>query len=125
MKTTETSALVVRWRELAEILKAEGCIEVAAARERCATELESLLHTQQNEPLSIDRAASESGYSAEYLRRLLRQKPELNAGRAGKPLIHRRNLPRKANALVRDGRDVYDVCADARFLCESATRNSQ
>ncbi len=116
MITATPAALIVQWRELAEVLRGEGCVDVAAARERCATELETCLHKLDSEVLSVEQAASESGYNAEYLRRLLREKPELNAGRVGKPLIRRRDLPRKATALVGNGRDVYDVSADAQSL---------
>jgi hypothetical protein len=99
------------------MLRAEGCSEVASARERCASELETSLHKHDNEALSVSQAASESGYSAEYLRRLLRDTPALNAGRAGKPLILRRDLPRKpAAALVHTGPKPYDVSADAQSL---------
>jgi hypothetical protein len=117
-KTTklEPAALIIKWRELAEVLKAEGCPEVAAARERCATELETVLHAQQSEALSIDQAAVESGYNADYLRRLLRTTPALNAGRAGKPLILRRDVPRKAKSLVRGIAELYDASADAQSL---------
>jgi AraC-like DNA-binding protein len=109
--------LIVHWRELAEMLRAEGCSEVAAARERCASELEISLHRHDNEALSVNQAASESGYSPEYLRRLLRDTPALNAGRAGKPLILRRDLPLKAaRTLVGSGPKLYDVSADAQSL---------
>jgi hypothetical protein len=116
-KDSTPAALIVQWRELAEMLRAEGCPEVAAARERCASELETSLHKHDNEALSVNQAASESGYSAEYLRRLLRDTPALNAGRTGKPLILRRDLPRKlAAALVGSGPKPYDVNADAQSL---------
>lgn len=109
------AALIVRWRELAETLKAEGCTEVAAARERCATELETCLHTIDSTALSVEQAAMESGYNADYLRRLLRDNPALNAGRKGKPAILRRDLPRKpARQLVGNRRRPYDIDADAR-----------
>jgi hypothetical protein len=117
LKDSTPAALIVQWRELAEMLRAEGCPEVAAARERCASELETSLHKCDNEALSVNQAASESGYSAEYLRRLLRDTPALNAGRAGKPLILRRHLPRKAaGTLVGSGPKPYDVSADAQSL---------
>jgi hypothetical protein len=90
LKDFTPAGLIVQWRELAEMLRAEGCPEVAAARERCASELETSLRKCDNEALSVNQAASESGYSAEYLRRVLRYTPALNAGRAGKPLILRR-----------------------------------
>ena len=114
---SDPAALIIEWRELVEQLKAEGCSEVAAARERCANELEAVLHTQQSEALSINQAAHESGYNAEYLRRLVRNKPALNAGRAGKPLILRRDLPRRTNAkLAGCSTLMYSVEADAQSL---------
>jgi hypothetical protein len=117
LKSTTPAALIVQWRELAEMLKAEGCLDVAAARERCATELETCLHKHDSQALSVENAASESGYNADYLRRLLRDKPALNAGRTGKPLILRRDLPRKATKkVVRSGHVMYDAVADARSL---------
>jgi len=117
---------VVQWLTLADILKAEGCLDVASARERCAAELETCLHIIDSQPLSVEQAASESGYNADSLRRMLRDKPALNAGRKGKPLILRTDIPRKAKInVVGTVALVYDVDADARFLCGSATRNSQ
>lgn len=117
MKDSTPTALVVEWRELAEILRAEGCIDVAAARERCATELETALHKQDAETLSVPQAAIESGYNEDYLRRLLRNTPALNAGRPGKPLIMRRDLPRKAPpTLVGKRLRKYDLNADAQSL---------
>jgi hypothetical protein len=80
-------------------------------------ELESALHAEEMEVLSINRAANESGYNAEYLRRLLRNNPELNVGRRGKPLIRRCDLPRKtAKSLVRQIPELYDARADAQSL---------
>lgn len=117
MKVSSPAALIVEWRELAELLRAEGCPEVAAARERCATELEAALRKDDSEASSIKHAASECGYSVEYLRRVLRDRPALNAGRPGKPLILRRDLPRKTAAtLVRSRPEPYDVRADAQSL---------
>jgi hypothetical protein len=97
-------------------LKAEGCSVVAAARERCATELETCLHMIDSQALSVEQAASESGFNRDYLRRMLRDKPALNAGRIGKPLILRRNLPRKAVSLVGSKPVMYDVAADVQAL---------
>jgi hypothetical protein len=116
VKATSPTALIVQWRERAQVLHAEGCSGVAAARERCANELEALLHTIDTEALSIDQAADEGGYSAEHLRRLLRKAPALNAGRAGKPLILRRNVPRKAKSLGKKTAVMYDPVADAQSL---------
>ncbi len=117
MKVSSPAALIAEWRELAEILRAEGCPEVAAARERCASELETALRKHDSEALSVKQAASESGYSAEYLRRVLRESPALNVGRPRKPLILRRDLPRRVTStLVGSGPKPYDVDADAQSL---------
>jgi hypothetical protein len=90
---------------------------VAAARERCAAELEYALHAQEKEVLTIDRAAQESGYNAESLRRLLRSNPTLNAGRPGKPLMRRGDLPHKATKrVVPRNPQQYDARADAQSL---------
>jgi hypothetical protein len=92
-------------------------LEIAAARERCASELELCLHNIDSQALSVEQAAQESGYNADYLRRWLRDNPALNAGRLGKPLILRRDLPRKATKSLVGNRPVmYDAVADARSL---------
>jgi len=115
LTVTKLDALVIHWRELADVLNAEGCSEVAATRLRSATELENLLHTIESAPLSIAQASEESGYTCEHLRRMLREKPVLNAGRKGRPLVRRRDLPRKAAIkLVHSARFTYDVDADAQ-----------
>jgi hypothetical protein len=106
--------LVARWMERGALLRDEGCSEIAAARERCAAELEACVRQLNDEALSPAQGARESGYSEEHLRRLLRQHPELNCGRSGKPSIRRRDLPRKPLACAATRK--YDAVADARSL---------
>jgi hypothetical protein len=106
--------LVIEWRVRGEQLKYEGSNEAAHTRALCAAELEASLKNRDNEILSIADAARESGYNEEYLRRLLRTHAELNVGRAGKPRIRRRDLPRKVSkAVVRAPLKRYDAGADA------------
>src|SRR4051812_14653507 len=93
-------ALVVQWRDLAAVLRDEGYVEGATINERRAAELESCLRIQADFRLSIQQAALESAYSEEHLRRLLRENPQLNCGRPGKPLIRRGDLPRKATSAL-------------------------
>ena len=116
MRIQTPEALVTHWRERAEVLREEGCTDIAAVRERCAVELEDVLHRLQSEKLTIERAAVESGYNPDYLRRFVRENPTLNAGRVGKPLILRKDLPKKAATVVHPRNQSYDVTADARSL---------
>jgi len=77
-----------------------------------------LVETSESEELvSLQRAASLSGYSAEHLARLVRIGRIPNAGRRNKPLIRRVDLPRKlGNSLARNTKRAYDPTADARAL---------
>ena len=62
-------------------------------------EVEALLTAEEDETLSLTRAARESGYSAGHLGRLVRDGTIPNAGRRHAPRIRRADLPRKATAL--------------------------
>ena len=111
------ATLVERWREVAAMLRSEGFTEGAQNKERCAAELEAVLQNANDELLSIAQASRESGYGEEHLRRHLRQNPQLNAGRKHKPLIRRRDLPRKPKRpLVEGGLGSYNARADAQSL---------
>jgi hypothetical protein len=110
------TGLVARWRQTATLLRDEGCQDAAKNKERCADELERCLNDLGNTALSVQEAARESGYSEEHVRRVLRERPALNCGRAGKPKIRRCDLPRKPAAVVRAGPAAYDPAADARSL---------
>lgn len=109
------AALLTRWRETAATLRSEGYTQGADMTERRATELEDCLTALDAETLSVSQAASESGYSAEHVRRMLSENPTLNAGRKGKPLIRRSDLPRKAS-IAGKAPKLYDPIADARNL---------
>ena len=83
-------------RAKAEQLRADAAAEQAArAYERAAELLEAELRGSQDEILDLDRAEEESGYSRMHLRRMLRDRVIPNAGKKGRPLILRRDLPRK------------------------------
>jgi hypothetical protein len=92
---------------------AEGA---ARALEEAAAELEAAQREEDNEILSAGDAARLSGYSEEQIRRILRQQPDLNCGRTGKPAIRRRDLPRKPKRLARALTGSYDAVADAQSL---------
>lgn len=84
------------WRERAEYVRDNAGAEQAAhVWEKAASELEVVLRDSGLEPLSLDEAEAESGYSRAHLRRLLRQGVIQNAGTESHPLILRSQLPRK------------------------------
>src|SRR5581483_11980447 len=92
--------LVSRWRERAGALRTWGGSEGAArAWETAAAELEAALRAARDELLTLEAAATESGYSADHLGRLLRAGKLPNAGRPHAPRIRRGDLPRKPGGL--------------------------
>ena len=75
------------WRTLA----AEG---QAATLEACATELEEWWRIREAEPLTLQEAAVESGYSYDYLQHMVGGVIP-NMGEKGSPRVRRSDLPRK------------------------------
>lgn len=93
------SDLPAAWRARADELRRFAAEPQAVALECAASDLERALAAWQNEALTLSEASAVSGYSADYLGTILREKPQLNAGRKGAPRIRRRDLPIKAAAL--------------------------
>ena len=91
-------ALIAAWRARADELRPYAA-PVAAAFDRAADELEQELAAVELEPLNLQQAAVESGYSPDHLGRQVKQGKIPNAGRPRAPLILRRDLPRKPAAL--------------------------
>lgn len=111
------ASLIKNWNDRAATIREAGYIGHADGIVRMIAELDACISTVDSELLSIQRAARESAYSEEHLRRMLRNNPALNAGREGKPLIHRRDLPRKAITALASARpNLYAAVADARNL---------
>ena len=105
------------WRARAADLRRWAAADGAArALEAAAEDVEEIVRRLDDEVLSMKDAALESGYSEEHIRRTLRQQPDLNAGRRGKPSIRRSDLPRKARSLARRNAAAYDPAADAQSL---------
>lgn len=90
--------LVAAWRARAEELKPYAPA-AAHAFQTAAAELERCMGANTSEPLTLSQAATESGYSADHLARLVRQGKLQNAGRPNAPLIRRGDLPRKPPSL--------------------------
>jgi hypothetical protein len=91
--------LATAWRQRADELHPYAR-SAAQAFERAADELEAVLNDRENELLNLKQAADESGYSQDYLGRLVRSGQLPNAGRAHAPKIRRCDLPRKASCVA-------------------------
>lgn len=99
------SELSDEWRALAEQQRRLGAEPQARTLEYCADALGSVLRANEDELLSLQQAADESGYSVDHLGRLIRERKVPNAGRKARPLIRRSDLPAKPNWKARTGTD--------------------
>jgi hypothetical protein len=62
-------------------------------------DIHAVMRGHWEESLKLTQAAAESGYSSDYLGRLVKNGTIPNAGRPNAPRIQRSNLPRKAGSL--------------------------
>lgn len=114
--------LAARWRANVETLRGFGAAAQAEAVERCARELEELARRQDRESLTLREAAARSGYSADHLRRLVRD-GVLQAERAGRRLrFQAGDLPRKPKGFDEPPGQAYDPNADARQVIARRSR---
>ena len=89
------AALAERWRDEATVLRRCGSERTATLCETHATQMMEAFDAYLFEPLSIEVAVEESGYSASRLYSLVESGALENAGRPGAPLIRRLHLPRR------------------------------
>jgi len=109
-------ALPSTWRDRAGELE-RYAPAAAAAFWTAAGELEEALQTRADEPLTLDEAAAESGYSKRRLRELVAEGTIANAGRRGAPRIRRADLPMRPGATSTLSAPAgYDVDHDAAEL---------
>jgi hypothetical protein len=82
------------WRQRANFIRpyAEAA---ATAYDEAADQLVEVLRDRENELLNLRQASKASGYSADYLGRLLRDQRLHNHGRRGAPKLRRGDLPLK------------------------------
>lgn len=92
--------LATQWRAAAAGFRDHEIPSLAAAYERCATELEVALQQQDEAALTLSEASRISGYSADHLGRLIREDKIPNAGRPGAPRIARGDVPVKPGAVA-------------------------
>ncbi len=84
------------WRADAERLRTWGCGDQAMILERCADELDAYTATEADATLSLDEAATASGYSVAHLRRLVAQGVLDDVGTNGVVALRQQDLPLKA-----------------------------
>ena len=93
-------ATIAKWSSEAETLRRLGAhVDGASLIEAILADLRAASDANAVEALTLDEAATESGYTAEHLGRLLRNGTIPNAGRKNSPRILRRYLPLKPSAL--------------------------
>jgi hypothetical protein len=108
------------WREAAANRRRFGPDPVATALDVCARELDAALQDLEDVPLTLKRAAAESGYSEDHLGRQVREGRIPNAGRPNAPRVRRGDLPRKHVRKFAGPTSLsYDPAADARSLLAS------
>ena len=91
------SKLSENWRKRADALR-RYAPEVANALEDCAAELEESWRSWWEEELTVAQAASESGYSEDHLRELVREgklAADSGNGKKSRIRVRRGDLPRK------------------------------
>lgn len=90
------TALADRWKAEADTAEQRyGDERVAHLLRLLAAELEEAVRVTQEEPLTLDEAATVSGYTVDHLRHLVADRAIPNAGRKGAPRIRRADLPIK------------------------------
>ena len=83
------------WREKATELRRFGAEDQATTLEYCADDLDETWRIWQTEPLTLDEAVEESGYSYSSLEKRVRSGRIPNIGEPGAPRVRRQDLPRK------------------------------
>ena len=126
---TAAADLTAHWRTDATTLRRRGAEPQATTLETCAEELEAALREHELEALTLQEAAGESGYSAEHLRRRVRDgtiPAQRNGGTRSHIRISRKDLPKKPGKRPSsDGNrsEGYNVDEDARDIAQRIGRN--
>ncbi len=87
--------LPIAWREKATEFRRFGAEDQAFTLDNCADDLEEAWLTWQTEPLTLDEAVEESGFTYSSLQKRVASGEIPNVGRPGAPRVQRQDLPRK------------------------------
>jgi hypothetical protein len=88
-------ALAERWKTEAHLLRTYADDQVAGVCDLHAAQVKQAWEEWQDEALTLDESARESGYTSDHLGRQVRAGSIPNAGRPNSPRIRRGHLPRK------------------------------
>ena len=92
---TALYGLCEEWEAAAARLRGRGLHSAADVSEGHARQLREFLTKWENEPLTLDVAAAEGGYSTSRLGQLVNTGKIPNAGSMGRPRILRKHVPRR------------------------------
>ena len=87
--------LPATWRAQAQELRRLGVKEAASTMEACADDLDETWRFWQTEPLTLEEAAAETGYSYSSLQQKVAAGEIPNLGETRRPRVRRADLPRK------------------------------
>ena len=104
--------LPAEWRALALQQRDFGAEPQARTLEWCADRLEEHSLEWQTEPLTLEEAAEESGYSYSSLQQKVASGEIPNVGEIGKPRVRRTDLPRKAPTRSHEEEGEPDIAAE-------------
>ena len=90
--------LAHEWRTKADELREFAAEGPAAGIDWCIKHLEEWWRIHETEPLTLDEAAAESGYTYSSLQQMVSGDRLRNIGTKHSPRVCRRDLPRKARA---------------------------
>lgn len=114
--------LPAAWRDEADRLERYAPAAAEAFR-TAADELDQAQREQDDELLTLERAATESGYAKRTIREMVADGRIANAGRKNAPRVRRVDLPLKPGAPEGAARTAgYDVESDADALAERIGR---
>jgi len=90
----ERTDLLLRWRQEADLYEKRGLKELAAITRSFATDFEVWTKKYDEEELTLDQAAKESGFTKDHLFRLIHDDKVKHVGEPRAPRIRREDLPR-------------------------------
>ena len=93
MRSVES--LAAEWREKAADMRAWSAVAQAELLEKCASALESRIREYWLQELTLDEAASESGFSYSALQKKVASGDIENVGNKHSPRLRRQDLPKK------------------------------
>lgn len=101
-------SLAQEWRAKAKEMRRYSADEAAATLESCADDLEETWRIWETEPLTLEEAADESGYSYSAIQKQVASGQIPNVGEKGCPRVQRKDLPRKAGLAESSAMDEVD-----------------